>query len=53
MGKMNIIISDDIEKRFRDTIARYRGVKEGNISEALEEAIELWIRHFDNVIFTK
>jgi hypothetical protein len=53
MGKMNIIISDDTEKRFRDAVAGYRGVRKGNISKALEEAIELWIRHFDNVVFTK
>ena len=47
--KMNIAISDDTEKRF----ARYNGVRKGNISEALEEVIELWIRNFDDVIFTK
>ena len=52
MGKMNIIICDDTKTRFRDAVARYRGVRKGNISKALEEAIELWIRHFDNVIFT-
>ena len=46
--KMNITISDDTEKRF----ARYNGVRKGNISEALEEVIELCIRNFD-VIFTK
>ena len=50
---MNIIISDDTETRFRDAVARYRGMRKGNISKALEEAIELWIRHFDDVIFTK
>lgn len=47
--KMNITISNDTEKRF----ARYKGVRKGNISEALEEVIELWIRNFDDVIFTK
>ena len=44
MGKMNIIISEQTEKRFRDAVARYKGMRKGNISEALEEAIELWIR---------
>ena len=47
--KMNIAISDETEKRF----ARYKGVRKGDISEALEEVIELWIRNFDDVIFTK
>jgi hypothetical protein len=43
MGKMNVVISDEIEEQFRLTIANYKGFKKGNISEALEEAIVLWI----------
>ena len=50
---MNIIISDETEKRFRDAVARYMGMRKGNISKALEEAIELWIGRFDNAIFPK
>jgi len=38
---MNIIIKDDIEDRFRRTVAITKGFKKGNISIALEEAIEL------------
>jgi hypothetical protein len=43
MGKMNIILTDNTEKRFRKAIADNIGFKKGNISVALEEAIELWI----------
>jgi hypothetical protein len=53
MGKMNIVISDKTEKRFRDAVARYKGMRKGNISKALEEAIELWIRNYDTAIFPK
>jgi len=43
MGKMNIVLNDDLEKRFREAIFKTKGMKKGNISEALEEAIKCWI----------
>ena len=45
MGKINISIKDETEQRFRRAIADYMGVKKGNISKALEEAINLWIEN--------
>jgi hypothetical protein len=44
MTRMNVVIDDKLEERFRRTIADYKGLRKGNISEALEEAIEAWIR---------
>jgi hypothetical protein len=44
MGKMNIVIEDDIEERFRRTVANSKGFRKGNISIALQEAMELWIK---------
>ncbi len=43
MGKMNIIISDDTEERFRKAVSNSKGMKKGNISIAIEEAVDLWI----------
>jgi hypothetical protein len=43
MGKMNIILSDDTEERFRKAVSNSKGMKKGNISIAIEEAINLWI----------
>jgi Ribbon-helix-helix domain len=43
MGKMNIIISDDTEERFRKAVSDSKGMRKGNISIAIEEAINLWI----------
>lgn len=45
MGKMNIAIADEAENSFRMAIAKHMGVKKGNISKAIEEAIYLWIDH--------
>jgi hypothetical protein len=45
MGKMNIVLDDKLEDRFRKAVFDKKGMKKGNISLALEEAIELWIEH--------
>jgi uncharacterized Fe-S radical SAM superfamily protein PflX len=44
MGKMNIVLTDELESKFRKTVYETKGYKKGNISEAIEEAIECWIR---------
>lgn len=44
MGKMNIILNDDTEDRFRKAVSNSKGMKKGNISIAIEEAIEEWIK---------
>ncbi len=43
MGKMNIVIDDELEKKFREAVFRRKGMKKGNISDALQEAINQWI----------
>lgn len=43
MGKMNIVLDDKTEERFRKAVFQSKGMKKGNISDALEEAINLWI----------
>ena len=44
MGNINIVLSDNTEERFRQAVAKKLGMKKGNISKALEEAIDLWIK---------
>jgi hypothetical protein len=43
MGKMNIVLKDNTEEKFRKAVFEEKGMKKGNISLALEEAIEMWI----------
>lgn len=40
---MNIVLTDEQEKRFRKSVYENKGYKKGNISEAIEEAIDMWI----------
>lgn len=44
MARMHVIIDDKLEKRFRKTIAKRLGLKKGNISIAVTEAIKDWIK---------
>jgi len=43
MAKMNIVLKDKTEEKFREAVFKAKGMKKGNISEAMEEAIEDWI----------
>lgn len=45
MGRLQIVLSDKTEKNLRDTIYKLRdGWKKGYISEAVEEAVNEWVR---------
>jgi len=44
VGKLNIIISDDIDAKFREEVFKRKGMKKGNITEAVEEALGLWLQ---------
>ena len=43
MGRIDIVISDDLEKEFREEVFKGMGMKKGNISIAVEEAIKAWV----------
>ena len=45
MVTMTITLTDATEEKFRQAVARKLGMKKGNISKALEEAIDLWIKN--------
>lgn len=43
MGRIDIVISDESEKALREEVFKGMGMKKGNISIAVEEAIKMWI----------
>jgi hypothetical protein len=43
MGKVNLTISDDLEKEFREVAYREKGMKKGFLTDATEEAIKVWL----------
>ena len=44
MAKLTVIIKDDLDEKFREAVFKTKGMHRGNITEAIEEAIELWVR---------
>lgn len=51
MGKLNLVIRNELDDRFREEVFKRKGMKKGNLTEALEEALELWINKplFENL----
>ena len=41
--RMDVYLTEDEEKQFRETVFKRKGMKKGNISEAIQEAVLLWI----------
>jgi hypothetical protein len=44
MVKSTYEIDDERDKRFRQTVANTKGFRKGALGEALQEAIDLWIK---------
>ena len=48
MGRMDIVIPDELEDDFRKAVAVKLGLKKGNVSIAVEEAIKEWLLNEGN-----
>ncbi|MGI0072848.1 MAG: hypothetical protein ACREA3_03430 [Nitrosotalea sp.] len=43
MGRIDVILPDDIEDKFRNAVYKRYGMKRGNITEAINNAIIDWV----------
>ena len=43
MGRIDVILPDELEEKFRKEVFERLGMKKGNITEAIEEAVNDWI----------
>jgi hypothetical protein len=43
MGAIKVILSDELEEKFRNEVFKSKGMKKGNITIAIEEAINMWM----------
>jgi hypothetical protein len=41
--KLTVMISDELDAKLRETVFRTKGMKKGNLSDTIEEAIGIWI----------
>jgi len=49
MARIILTIGDELDKQFRNEIAKRLGMKKGNIKIAIEEAIKNWIELETNI----
>lgn len=43
MGRIDVILPEDLEEEFRTAVAKELGMRRGNLTLAMQEAIRLWI----------
>lgn len=43
MGRIDVILPDDLEEEFRREVAKELGMRRGNLTIALQEGVKLWI----------
>ncbi len=43
MGKLNVNVKREVDERFRTEVFKRKGFKKGNLKEAVEEAMLLWV----------
>jgi predicted DNA-binding protein len=44
MGRMDVILPDELEQKLRLLVGRKMGARKGNLTKAIKEAIENWIK---------
>lgn len=43
MGNIKVILPDELETEFREEVFKSKGMKKGNLTESIQEAIIMWI----------
>lgn len=43
MGKLNVKIDDSLDEKFRQEVFKRKGMKKGNLTKAVQEAMLMWI----------
>jgi hypothetical protein len=42
--KLTVLIDDKLDEKFRTAVFKKKGMHKGNITDAVEEALECWVR---------
>lgn len=43
MGKLNVNVDDEIDEKFRKEVFKRKGMKKGNLTKAVQEAMLMWV----------
>ena len=41
--KLTVVIKDDLDEQFRNAVFQCKGMRKGNLTEAVQEAMLMWI----------
>jgi hypothetical protein len=44
LGKIYVVLSDEVERRFRLEVVKRLGGKKGDLSAAIQEALKDWLK---------
>jgi Arc/MetJ-type ribon-helix-helix transcriptional regulator len=50
MGKLSVVVPDPLERKFRFAIAAMKNGKQGDLSDAVVEALEDWLKKREKAI---
>ena len=50
MGKLSVVVPDALERKFRFAIAAMKDGKQGDLSDAVIEAVEDWLKKHEKTI---
>jgi hypothetical protein len=42
--RIDVYLDEDLEKKFKEQVFKRKGMKKGNISDAIQEAVLLWMK---------
>ncbi len=53
MGTMTVNVDDEMEQKFRETVAKEKGVGKGKLGSAVQEAFDLWVQEKEQNIIAQ
>ena len=53
MGRIDVILPDELEHKLRMEVGKRMGVKRGNLTEAIKEAIDIWLNQDEKEVKRK
>ena len=45
--KLTVMLNDELDERFREAVFKKKGLRRGNLTAAVQEALEKWVEETD------
>ena len=50
-GRLNVTLPKELDERFREVVFKKHNFKMMHLSECVEEAIEMWVKHEEDKFY--